>query len=89
MKQLKKNCDVLSFLNAVKSCEGEVCLTAANGDVLNLKSSLCQYIFAFAISSGSSSEFLQKAIVTCGLKRDYDILSEYLTDCPDTENGLH
>ena len=36
--------DVQTFLNAVNACQSDVYLKSMEGDVLNLKSSLSQYI---------------------------------------------
>ena len=36
--------DVQTFLNAVNACQSDVYLKSTEGDVLNLKSSLSQYI---------------------------------------------
>lgn len=80
MKCLKENYDTLSFINAVKKCQEDVCLTTSDGDHLNLKSSLCQYIFAFASSSDSMNRILKNAVIDCKLDEDYQILDEFLTD---------
>ncbi|MHC1750178.1 MAG: polya polymerase [Cellulosilyticaceae bacterium] len=36
--------DVKEFLDVVLKCKGEVALLTSNGDRLNLKSKLCQYV---------------------------------------------
>lgn len=36
--------DVKEFLEVVLKCKGEVALVTSNGDRLNLKSKLCQYV---------------------------------------------
>lgn len=46
MMRLKKNCDLLSFLRTVKNCESDVYFYTQEGDQLNLKSTLSQYLFS-------------------------------------------
>lgn len=38
------NIDFADFIKAIDSCKGDVYLETADGDVLNLKSKLCQMI---------------------------------------------
>ncbi|MDD5833189.1 MAG: polya polymerase [Clostridiales bacterium] len=47
--------DIEGFMNAVNDCEGKVELLTDQGDVLNLKSSLCKYV-ALAKLVGAQSE---------------------------------
>ncbi len=48
--RLKENIDYSVFLKTVQKCQGEVLLVTSEGDQLNLKSTLSQFIFAAAIS---------------------------------------
>lgn len=48
--RLKENIDYAVFLKTVQGCQGEVLLVTSEGDQLNLKSTLSQFIFAAAIS---------------------------------------
>lgn len=77
MRILKRSIDPIAFINAVKNCKGDVFLQTKEGDRLNLKSSLCQYIFAFASISDGSEDFLINAELTCSLQEDYPLLSDY------------
>lgn len=43
--KLKENADLPAFLRQVKKCGGDVFLETQEGDSLNLKSTLSQYIF--------------------------------------------
>ena len=43
------------FLKVIDSCEGQVELVTADGDRLNLKSKLCQFISLTTVFSSSSS----------------------------------
>lgn len=49
--------DIESFLKVIDSCEGKVELLTGEGDRLNLKSTLCQYVsLAKIFSSGEVTE---------------------------------
>lgn len=49
--------DIDGFFNVVDKCKGKVELVTADGDRLNLKSKLCQYVsFAKIVSSGEVPE---------------------------------
>lgn len=77
MRILKRPINTIAFINAVKNCSGDVFLQTKEGDRLNLKSSLCQYIFAFASVSDNTEDFLINAELTCAAKEDYRLLSDY------------
>lgn len=77
MRILKRPIDTITFINAVKNCSGDVFLQTKEGNHLNLKSSLCQYIFAFASISDSTEDFFKNAELTCDLQEDYRLLSDY------------
>ena len=42
---LRDDVDLAAFFSAVGRCKGEVVFLSAEGDRLNLKSALCQYLF--------------------------------------------
>lgn len=48
--KLKSDVNVPAFLQAVQSCSGEVYFTTPEGDCLNLRSALSQFIFTTAIA---------------------------------------
>lgn len=49
--------DIDGFFNVVDKCKGKVELVTSEGDRLNLKSKLCQYVsFAKIVSSGEVPE---------------------------------
>lgn len=85
MKILKEHVNIVTFINTVKKCEKDVYLKTNEGDSLNLKSSLCQYIFAFA-SNTDSSAFFRNAAIQCESEDDYLLLSDFITDRPDEQN---
>lgn len=62
--KLNPNVNVPSFLKAVLACSGEVYFITPEGDRINLKSTLSQYMFAAAISERlqyrDAGIFLQK-----------------------------
>ena len=72
LKALKQYID---FVEAVQSCEGEVIFCSAEGDRLNLKSTLSQFVFAAACGE---REFLTAGHVECADPEDYNRLEEFL-----------
>ena len=48
--KLKKNVDILSFMDAVQKCRHDVYFDTAEGDHLDLKSTLSQFVFASAVA---------------------------------------
>lgn len=49
--KLTTELDLPAFFHAVRSCKGNITYRTAEGDLLNLKSQLSQYVFAAAFSS--------------------------------------
>lgn len=47
--KLKENIDYSEFLKAIPQCTGEILLITEDGDRLNLKSTLSQFVFIAAI----------------------------------------
>lgn len=72
--RLNKNIDIVSFLNDVKKCNGEVLFETKEGDRLNLKSALSQYVFFIA---DTKDLIIQKGELTFN-NENYDILEKYL-----------
>lgn len=52
--RLRENIDYSDFFRAVQTCRGEVLLVTPEGDQLNLKSTLSQFVFAAAIRGNLS-----------------------------------
>ncbi len=73
----KPNQDIVSFLNAVKTCNGAVELQTPAGDVLNLKSELSRFLLAYVVTK---TEFIQGASLVCELKSDAALLKQFLQD---------
>ena len=82
MYQLKAAVSHADFLKRVKDCRGEVLFETADGDVLNLKSQLSQFVFA---ASFLKPEIVQQAQVRCEETSDYEILRNYLSEAEDED----
>ena len=73
--KLKEGVNVNSFLETARKCAGEIFLHTKEGDILNLKSLLSQYVL---LSLMGSSNILQNAQIVCMQEEDYKMLSDYL-----------
>lgn len=74
---LKPNADFMKFLSAVNHCEADVLLCTEDGDVLNLKSKLCQYIF---VSLTIRQDILAGAIISTKSTDDLLLLRDFLDE---------
>lgn len=79
--KIRENIDIVSFLDRTKECLGDVFLHTTEGDILNLKSLLSQYVL---MSILCNPELLRNARVICTDENDYLSLSDYLWE--DSEN---
>lgn len=77
--KLKKEAKLVDFLQAAQHCLGEIYYKTTEGDVLNLKSQLSQYIFLAALSSGKDT-LLPEGEIVCDLPEDIDALGRFLND---------
>lgn len=68
------NVDFAEFIKAVDACKGDVYLETKEGDVLNLKSKLCQVLGLSAVLSGAS---IAEATVRCARPEDESILFRF------------
>ena len=75
--RLKENAKLVEFLQCTKQCAGEVYFKSAEGDILNLKSQLSQYIFLAALVS-ENIRYLPEGEIECQYEADYALLSPYL-----------
>lgn len=73
---LKHPIHPVSLFEAIDRCTGDVLLHTREHDILNLRSQLCRFILAVALSEGS---FFDHARVECTHESDYEILAGYLT----------
>lgn len=72
---LKQPLGTVDFFKAIDRCGGEVLLRTKERDLLNLRSQLCRFVFAVAVSEKS---FFEGAEVECSDPSDYEILRDYL-----------
>lgn len=72
---LKENCNLVDFLSKIKECQSKVTFETSEGDVLALKSALCQYIFA---SLQQQPTLLYGGVILCEAEADYEILRDFL-----------
>lgn len=73
--KLKALNQYIDFVEAVQGCKGEVFFCSAEGDRLNLKSMLSQFLFAAACGDRA---FLTEGHVECASVGDYQRLAPYL-----------
>lgn len=73
--KLKENTDILAFLKTVQRCSGDVYFRTDDGDNLNLKSKLSQFLFAALIEK---PWLLNKGAICCDREDDYDLLRNYV-----------
>lgn len=71
----KKDIDIVKFLDVVRTCEGEVTFHTGEGDVLNLKSQLCCYIFAVI---AENETLFRGANILCDNHEDEQRLTYFL-----------
>ncbi|MCD8160241.1 MAG: polya polymerase [Clostridiales bacterium] len=73
--KLKSNIDYKKFLASVRRCKGEVYYDTVEGDRLNLKSTLSEYLFATA---AITSDIIEDGGVVCQLEEDYALLADFV-----------
>lgn len=73
--KIRKNIHVTDFLDTVSKCEGNVYFKTTEGDQLNLKSLLSQYIFVSIIDN---AELTDNGVVDCSKEEDAALLKEFL-----------
>ncbi len=72
--KIKENTDFMRFMKAVRECSKDVSFQTDEGDCLNLKSALSQYVFAMIFSK---PELLCTGRICCA-PEDLPKLSEFL-----------
>lgn len=72
--QLKASANLIQFLDGVKKCSGEVTFNTSEGDILNLKSLLSQYLFAAMVGN---EKLLTTGKILCENPDDYRFLLPY------------
>lgn len=73
--KLRVNCNIENFLKKIKECRSRVTFETPEGDILAMKSSLCQYIF---VSLQFQPALLYGGRIYCEDTDDYEILKDFL-----------
>ena len=73
--KIRKNINVEVFLSSVRKCEGNVYFKTIEGDQLNLKSLLSQYILVSIINN---KELMENGVVECSRESDVALLEPFL-----------
>lgn len=68
------NIDIVDFIKVLDTCKGDVYLETPEGDVLNLKSKLCQMIGLSTILKGCS---ISEAVIRCANPEDEEKLFRF------------
>lgn len=68
------NIDFEDFIKAIDECKGDVYLETSDGDVLNLKSKLCQMI---GLSTILKSTEIEEATIRCSNPDDETMLFRF------------
>ena len=76
--------DIADFMQTLDQCKGEVFLETAEGDVLNLKSKLCQMMGVANILKGA---VIQEATLRCTNPEDESLLFRFnlYREVPDSK----
>ncbi len=77
MYRLKEEISHPVFLQKVKSCRGSVTFASAEGDMLNLKSALSQFMFAACFTR---PELVRDAEIRLTEQTDYETLKDFLLE---------
>lgn len=72
--KIKSNVNVINFLSAVSQCHSDVYFITEEGDNLNLKSTLSQFIFTSVLAN---AEILENAHIECHNPDDFDRLKDF------------
>lgn len=73
---LKTDVNLENFFGQVRKCSGDVTFESAEGDILNLKSSLCLFLFTTAYLS--KGEITLAGDIVCQNPADEILLAEFL-----------
>lgn len=72
--KLTKNADLAAFLRTVGCCTGDVFFSSRQGDYLDLKSTLSQYLFSVAAGDHA---LLLEGDISCDNEQDRALLRPY------------
>lgn len=74
-KRLKTNISLSNFFNTAQACVGTVYFVTEDGDQLNMKTTLSQFLFTTTVFN---AEEPIEGLIHCSVERDYERLKEYL-----------
>ena len=74
MHELKDGADIVQLIKKTKECAGEVILHTGEGDKLNLKSTLSQYV---CVEMVAKPEILLRSSIECS-EEDAKILADFV-----------
>ena len=72
--KLKENIDFIDFIKKIKTCKGDVYFCTLEGDRLNLKSVLSQYIFS---ANSQDKSMIRDGWIECETEEDLNALEIY------------
>lgn len=72
---LREDFNIADFMEVAKSCTGDVFFHSAEGDIINLKSLLSQYVLATIVCKPG---LLKNAQIICTQDEDYAKLADFL-----------
>lgn len=75
--RLKPDSDITKFLLSIKRCQGAVYYESTEGDILNLASTLSQYVFC---SIANQPDLWSNGIIRCDNEEDYKIIGSFLCE---------
>lgn len=75
--KLKESMQPAQFLQKMAACEGDVWMCSSEGDRLNLKSQLSQFLF---VSAAMQGDLLRRCWVECDQPQDAKVLALFWTD---------
>ncbi len=73
--KLKAKIDMIQFWRCIQRCSSDVWFLSEEGDRLNLKSTLSQYIFS---SAARQRKVMQNGKIECADEYDYQVLAAFL-----------
>lgn len=77
MLWLKEDADIVMFLDSAKKCKGDISLCTKEGDRLNLKSVLTQYI---CVVLANEKDILTGSHILLGQESDKELLGAFLEE---------
>ena len=84
--KLKPLDQYIDFIETVQTCAADVYFCSDEGDRLNLRSTLSQFLFA---SVCGDKDYLRGGTVVCQNEDDYDRLAPYLEESDDGRRTQH